>query len=171
MDSAHVAIVALQGTLCGTHHSLAHLDLAWRHHVEATEEAEEMLQARLQEGRRLPPGKILHILFHDECVVCKCATKGTSWRWRSPWQPWQQRRPRSPWQPWQHHGRTEENAGWQEERPAAFCRPQRHVRIYTVIIVVQHWDILRRHCGRQHWGTGTGVGRFSDRPAARTELR
>ena len=82
LDSAHVAIVALQGTLCGTHHSLAHLDLAWRHHVEATGEAEEMLQARLQEGCRFPPGKILHDLLQDECVACKRATKGISWRWR-----------------------------------------------------------------------------------------
>ena len=80
----------------------------------------------MQEGCRFPPGKILHDLLQDECVACKRATKGISWRWRSPrqprqqqrstWQQRQQRRPRSPWQqrqqrrprsPWeqrQHHG-------------------------------------------------------------------
>ena len=76
--AASVAIVALQGTLCGSHHSLARLDLAWRHHVEATEEAEEMLQARLQEGCRFPPGKILHDLLQDECVACKRAALPSS---------------------------------------------------------------------------------------------
>ena len=70
----------------------------------------------MQEGCRFPPGKILHDLLQDECVACKRATKGISWRWRwrSPWQPrqqqrstWQQRqqrRPRSPWEQRQHHG-------------------------------------------------------------------
>ena len=38
-----------------------------------------MQHARLQEGCRFPPGKILHDLLQDECVACKRATKGISW--------------------------------------------------------------------------------------------
>ena len=57
-----------------------------------------MQHAGMHEGCRFHTGKILHELLQETCVVCKRATEGTQWRWRSAWQPRQQWRQRGPWQ-------------------------------------------------------------------------